>query len=62
MKRYAKYFGGSMLALGIYSAMTADDSSETQKAEPQIIQTEKDGAVSNRYFRYGASNIPHPSK
>jgi protein phosphatase PTC7 len=26
------------------------------------VQREKDHGVSNRYFRYAAANIPHPSK
>ena len=63
MKNYAKFIGGSLVILGtagIY--MRPVKAQASAAAEQEIVKSEKDGGVSNRYFRFAASNIPHISK
>ena len=56
MKRYASLAGAGVLALGCLTTIASAQES------PVIQRTEPDGGVSNRYFRFGAKNIPHPDK
>ena len=65
MRKYAGFMGGSALALGLLSVSANNpNQAEAQRGRTYkpIVQTETDGGVSNRYFRYGTSNIPHVSK
>jgi hypothetical protein len=67
MRRYAKLIGGGVLALGAVSAALSRSESQQAQAAARasakpIVQTETDGAVSKRFFRYGSALIPHVSK
>jgi len=62
MKNYAKFIGGSIVVLGSATYLRPVKAQSAAAPEPEIVQTERDGGVSSKYFRFAASNIPHISK
>jgi hypothetical protein len=62
MKNYAKLVGSSIIVLGSAGLYMRPVKANAAAPEPEIVQTERDGGVSSKYFRFSASNIPHISK
>ena len=60
MKRYA-LLGSTAICLGTFTYVASAQYQPKPKPTP-IVRSEEDGGISNRYFRYAASNIPHVSK
>mmetsp|Transcript_13299 Transcript_13299/g.22585 ORF Transcript_13299/g.22585 Transcript_13299/m.22585 type:complete len:153 (+) Transcript_13299:45-503(+) len=69
MRRLA--LGSSIIVLGLglssfkgsSSQVKASEQKEEEGIQKEVVLTkEKQGGVSNRYFRFAASNIPHDSK
>ena len=61
MKRFAKILGTSAVAFTAYT-VAFSKTPDTPVEDIPVAQTEPDNGVSKRFFRHGASLIPHKSK